>query len=453
MKSYFPLAIAALALAGAATQASALTISFSGQSRKVISITPEKTTGLDHIFVAYDSSEISEMTVSGTTGRLSAQRYSNLGGGYAEEIAVRQEGTTAYIDRPEGDMGYILQDGDRPTYIWIVNYLPKRMHLTSAQAYDEQECDNTRLTVAGSAEPIYYYSIDGRRLELSRDIELSYNTLEWSEDLENFQQVTAERTLQHIANPVTVTPPIYCNTEFTFSGDRFLEEWGMGETLVSALVHANGIDARTTATQTNLPDNSEENPSNIISSDSSGLGGSAPAEISFKAYVTDAVMHNEWQIADDQNFEYITNRINQQDFDYTFLDEGTCYVRYVGSNSDGTCEVFGDTYTVSIGASELRIPNAFSPNDDGINDEWKVSYRSLTKFDCTIFDRYGNQIFHFTDPNLGWDGKHRGKKVKAGVYYYVIEATGADGKKYKKGGDINIFDYKSRGTSTSTPTE
>ena len=39
----------------------------------------------------------------------------------------------------------------------------------------------------------------------------------------------------------------------------------------------------------------------------------------------------------------------------------------------------------------------------------------------------------------GWDGKYKGKYVKPGVYYYVIEAKGADGKEYKKKGDINIL--------------
>ena len=105
-------------------------------------------------------------------------------------------------------------------------------------------------------------------------------------------------------------------------------------------------------------------------------------------------------------------------------------------------------YTIGIGASDLRIPNAFSPNDDGVNDVWKVAYRSLLDFKCWIFDRYGNQIFHFTDPSKGWDGKYKGKTVKPGVYYYVIEAKGSDGTKYKKSGDINIVNYKKAGTAT-----
>ena len=153
-------------------------------------------------------------------------------------------------------------------------------------------------------------------------------------------------------------------------------------------------------------------------------------------------------MSEDPEFENIDYRFTDRDLDYTFMNEGTFYVRFIGSNSDGSCEQYGDTYTVSIGSSELKCPNAFSPGaSEGVNDEWKVSYRSIIDFECWIFDRYGNEICHFTDPDQGWDGKRGGKLVKPGVYFYVVQATGADGKKYKKSGDINILRYKTYGNS------
>ena len=79
------------------------------------------------------------------------------------------------------------------------------------------------------------------------------------------------------------------------------------------------------------------------------------------------------------------------------------------------------------------------------------------EFECWIFDRYGTQLYHFSDPEGGWDGKYRGKIVSPGVYYYVIKAKGADGKEYKRSGDINIIRSKGRkGTSGgggAVPTE
>ncbi|MDE6226351.1 MAG: gliding motility-associated C-terminal domain-containing protein, partial [Muribaculaceae bacterium] len=85
------------------------------------------------------------------------------------------------------------------------------------------------------------------------------------------------------------------------------------------------------------------------------------------------------------------------------------------------------------------VPNFFSPNNDNINDEWKVSHQSLTQFECWIFDKAGKQVFHFNDPSEGWNGKINGRSVKSGVFYYVIKAVGADKKIYDLSGDINII--------------
>ena len=74
-----------------------------------------------------------------------------------------------------------------------------------------------------------------------------------------------------------------------------------------------------------------------------------------------------------------------------------------------------------------------------MNDEFRVAYKSLVSFKAWIFNRWGTQIYHWTDPAQGWDGKKGGKYVQPGVYFYVIEAEGSDGIKYKRQGDINIL--------------
>ena len=60
-------------------------------------------------------------------------------------------------------------------------------------------------------------------------------------------------------------------------------------------------------------------------------------------------------------------------------------------------------------------------------------------FKCWIFNKWGVQMFYFDSPDQGWDGKYRGKYVDPGVYYYVIEAKGANNKKMKLKGHINIL--------------
>lgn len=447
----FILVVAAL-IAGMSVNA-AVDVTFSGNTRKVITCSAENSTGLNAVYVVYNINEITSMEISGVSSRINAkvQKYSNLGGGYAVDVPVSANGNTLTVARPEGDMGYMIMDGDNRYNFWIVDYAGKQLELAGVSVADETDCDMTTLSVAGKGSAIHYYSVNGRQCVLSRDVKVEYSTLEWSESQIQYLLVDKTATFDYLQNNMTIRPPFYCNTTVTVSGDRFMKEWGIAESIESGVIAANGLEVHTEAIQTNAAEG--DAGQNMIKGDDSLLGGSAPADFNFNAYPTDAVIHNEWQIADDPEFEYIRYRFNEQNLTYTFDAEGKYYVRYVGSNADGSCETYGETYEIGIGASDLRIPNAFSPDGDGVNDEWKVGYRSLTEFRCWIFDRNGRQLFYFDRPELGWDGKYRGKTVSPGVYYYVIEAKGADGLKYKRGGDINILRYRKIGNSQSVPTE
>lgn len=438
-------------------------LSFIGNSQPAIEVTPDRETGLDKVYVLYGTDGVSAVfETSGMTSKPVWYRYSNLGGGYAEEITgVIYDGTASTLGTLEGDMGYIIEDGDSRSYFWIVDYTKHRFSISSVEPSSEQQCDYSVLDVTGDGGPIYYFTINGRRCTLDREIKVVYDNLDWSEENNNWEQQTIVKTIEYLEPQLLISPPALCRTSFSIQGDRFLEEWNMSEGAESASVEPYAVDCRTEARQTSSGDDDTEagdgdSPgSNVIKGEENdGLGGSAPADITFYAYATDGVIHNEWQMATDPDFENITYRITEQDFSQTFRDEGIYYIRYIGSNGTGTCETFGETYTVSIGASQLKCPNAFTPGaSPGVNDEWKVSYRSLLEFDCTIFDRYGTVMCHFKNPSDGWDGKYRGKLVPPGVYYYVITAKGADGKKYNRSGDINILRYKGSGKSPVTPVE
>jgi gliding motility-associated-like protein len=79
-----------------------------------------------------------------------------------------------------------------------------------------------------------------------------------------------------------------------------------------------------------------------------------------------------------------------------------------------------DTVFIKV-LKPLQIPNAFSPNGDGINDVWNVKY--LADYPgavVDIFDRYGRIVFHTVGYNKPWDGQRGGAPVPVGVYYYII---------------------------------
>jgi gliding motility-associated-like protein len=83
----------------------------------------------------------------------------------------------------------------------------------------------------------------------------------------------------------------------------------------------------------------------------------------------------------------------------------------------------------------LYIPNAFTPNGDGLNDVFRPVYKGDEKFSMLIFNEIGEQIFSTEDPVTGWDGRYRGELCPEGAYVYKIEFTdrNSPGKKSYKG--------------------
>ena len=72
----------------------------------------------------------------------------------------------------------------------------------------------------------------------------------------------------------------------------------------------------------------------------------------------------------------------------------------------------------------LNVPNVFSPNNDGINDFFKVFYDGTTILEITIFTRTGTQVFESESPSIVWDGRNNsGSEMSEGVYYYVLKSA------------------------------
>ena len=91
---------------------------------------------------------------------------------------------------------------------------------------------------------------------------------------------------------------------------------------------------------------------------------------------------------------------------------------------------------------KLKVPNAFSPNKDGINDEfcllgWDAC---LASFQILIYDRWGEQVFKSNDPNFCWDGNYLNKIAEAQVFVYYIQATFLNiDKSFVKRGNISLI--------------
>ena len=98
--------------------------------------------------------------------------------------------------------------------------------------------------------------------------------------------------------------------------------------------------------------------------------------------------------------------------------------------------------------STLIMPNAFSPNNDKINDVYMVkSYQNIVEFHAYIFNRWGQKLYEWTDLEGGWDGTYRGNDVKQGTYFVLVKAKGADGQTYNIRKDVNLLRGYTEGTS------
>jgi gliding motility-associated-like protein len=93
----------------------------------------------------------------------------------------------------------------------------------------------------------------------------------------------------------------------------------------------------------------------------------------------------------------------------------------------------------SIISPLVDIPNAFTPNNDGINDMIFVKGFGIEKMNLMIFNRQGKLVFQSTSQNIGWDGKYKGQLQPLDVYAYVLEVQFADGNRVTKKGDITLL--------------
>ena len=104
---------------------------------------------------------------------------------------------------------------------------------------------------------------------------------------------------------------------------------------------------------------------------------------------------------------------------------------------DNNCEASGSMTVTVSGRSKILVPNAFSPNGDGINDTWVITNLSVYPgATVDVFNRYGQPVFHSENSSKAWDGTYNGKPLPVGTYYYIIDLKNNE---KKTAGSVTIF--------------
>lgn len=353
-----------------------------------------------------------------------------------EPVACEQNGTTSVIRNIEEGSGYYVDDpasGLNGWFVWIIDY--------SKYAFNPQtltvkygDCSNVRLALSPlPTEMTYRLPATGASKSLKRQYEVAYQTLNWSDTDKQFSQIAKTVTLSSAnSDNLDFVPAPLCDTEFTLSGDQYAKYFNENKSLTTETYQAVAVEAHADTTLT------VDNAPNLISGEE---GLSAPVSVHFKAYVNDPVASLlVWKIYKDTEEDNPLIRYTGNELDYTFREAGTFTASLEVSDRSGTCTDNSNTYSFKIVESFLDVPNAFSPGTTpGVNDEFRVAYKSIVDYKIWIFNRWGVEMYHSTNPGAGWDGKKSGKYVAPGVYFYVIEAKGSDGVKHNRRGSINIL--------------
>jgi gliding motility-associated-like protein len=398
---------------------------------------------------------LSDAEISYTSDSEGAHQWYKYNTKTSEAVAIPclQTGKKSTITGISDGFGYFVglnQPSDFPddpsatSYIWIIDYsryLPSLISLNVEET--EDKCAILKLIARVEAAPLTYHVYSGATVSLPREYHLKYNTLEWNEDLLMFDTKEIDEPQTGAITTMLIDAPLQ-NTTFKLTGDRYAAHFGLEKNVESSVYEAIKVEAHAVMEIISSGDNAGEQ----------NAGGSelqAPVDIKFTAYANDPVAAMYiWQIVkidpdtkDSTAVGKYTEYTANKPITHTFRESGTYVAQLDVSNSRFNCSDNSQSFPIFIGDSNLILPNAFSPGSSiGSNDEYRVSYKSLISFKASIYNRWGNLLYHWEDPAKGWDGKVNGKYVPTGVYFIVVEAKGADGKSYTKSKDINVLRTK-----------
>lgn len=141
----------------------------------------------------------------------------------------------------------------------------------------------------------------------------------------------------------------------------------------------------------------------------------------------------------------LTSAVIRNPYIYNLLEDQTFKLTVIDQNG---CKASGEVFVELDRNRNVYIPNVFSPNGDGWNDELRVfACKGVTKINyALVYDRWGGEVFESRNVPIDclsgaplWNGEVGGKKVPAGVYVYMVEVEFLDGVVLLYRGDVTVF--------------
>lgn len=296
------------------------------------------------------------------------------------------------------------------------------------------ECTNTLVTLSKPVPALTYTDRNGQTQALPRTLTFQYNNLVWKEE-DGWESTLFSKELP--ADGATYSlPPIYDQTDILLLLDSaWREDLGMApDSAVGDITAPVAFTIHATHTATTRWEGAEKVNENEAPSNPDCLSGSGALDIFFQSNPTPAAEWFSWEIY--KSTDLLFSR-RDQDQRYLFEDLGNYTVKVSVTNT--LCSEYAkDTaFDVTISKSFIRVPNVFTPNGDGVNDEFRVEYESLVEYHIWVYNRWDKLVYESTNPMVGWDGKINGSYASPGAYFYVIRAKGVEAAQ-------SGFDYMSK---------
>lgn len=319
---------------------------------------------------------------------------------------------------PEHGEGYMIKHGAQREVFWVFDYDSLRADITAIDA--TLSCSETELQLEGIIPQMQYTNLQGKRCTYPRQCRVSYMDAMWSNESEAWVDSLAQQEADFRQTIVVGASPVA--TDFTISDPLAtlleLTEDSLRSPVYSPMaLKANPLAIVTTRGKDGETTNEVERPIDP----SELMRRSAPLIVNFRANALNADYY-QWNIY--RGSDRILQR-NEAQHQYTFTEPGS-YRAVVGVSNAHGCALDSVEFLLSVSESMLIVPNVFTPNGDGMNDEFRVVYRSIKEFHCWVYNRWGHKVYEWTDPSKGWDGTIGGKPAAEGAYYYVIRALGTD---------------------------
>jgi gliding motility-associated-like protein len=401
--------------------------------------TPSAATGINTIYLCNGMEDVTLSFSGNAPANVTWSRYKYA---LSDAVVLKTENsvTASSISGLQEGYGYVLNVDGKQTCVWLIDYALYPVSFQSLTFDTDTSvvdlCSVSKLQLQLTAPELAFYTAGGTKQVLNREFTLLYDQLEWDSETLVYKKIQqTQKELLSAPQATIFAGAPYCSTTFTIQGDQFAKALGIERTISSAVYQPWAVITNPT-TEMEERDNPNETKDEVE------LGGSGPVKIQFTANANEeAVNQYEWEFSDESSFSKIDLRFaspTMSTLTHTFSEAGSKSVRLIASNK--YCVDSTSVFTVKVSDSFLDVPNFFTPGTTpDVNDEFRVVYKSLVKFHGAIVNRWGVKLFEWNDPSKGWDGKYNGSYVKPGAYFYFIEATGSDGKKYSLKGDVNIL--------------